>query len=81
MGDDNVSFIVTRSGNDAAATDVATLTIDQLGVKPGVPGSVMMTVTDSVGDAEEHTASYTNAVRTMRALDETANAYELNGHR
>ena len=72
VGDSDVSFIVTRSGNDAAATDVATLAIAQLGVKPGVPGSVMMTVTDSVGDAEEHTASYTNAVRTMRALDENA---------
>ena len=71
VGDDNVSFIVNRSGSTASGTDVATLTIGQLGVKPSVVGSVMMTVTDSVGDDEEYTASYTNAVRTTRALQET----------
>ena len=36
-----------------------------------------MMVTDSVGDAAEHTASYTNAVRTMRALTETADPMNL----
>ena len=71
VGDDKVSFIVNRDGNTASGTDVATLTIGQLGVKPGVPGSVTMMVTDSVGDDEEHTASYSSAVRTMRALQET----------
>ena len=49
VGDAHVSFIVTRT-NSTSATDVATLMIDQLGVKPGVPGSVTMTVTDSLGD-------------------------------
>ena len=77
VGEADVSFIVTRSANDASDSDVVTLSIDQLGVKPGVPGSVMMTVTDSVGDAEEHTASYANAVRTMRALDEKPVATNL----
>ena len=76
MGDSHVSFIVTRSANTAATTEM-TLDIDQLGVKPGVPGSVTMMVTDSVGDAAEHTASYTNAVRTMRALTETADPMNL----
>ena len=63
-----------------AATEI-TLAIGQLGVKPGVPGSVTMMVTDSVGDDAEHTASYTNAVRTARALQETPMPNELNGHR
>ena len=76
VGNDFVSFIVTRSDNTAAAT-VMTLSIDQLGVKPGVPGSVTMMVTDSVGDGAEHAASYTNAVRTMRALQETAEPMDL----
>ena len=70
VGDAHVSFIVSRTANTSATT-VMTLAIGQLGVKPGVPGSVTMMVTDSVGDAAEHTASYTNAVRTMRALRET----------
>ena len=76
VGDALVSFIATRSGNTDAATMVI-LTIGQLGVKPGVPGSVTMTVTDSVGDGAEHTASYTSAVRTMRALDEAATPMDL----
>ena len=76
VGDSHVSFIVTRSANTAATTEM-TLDIDQLGVKPGVPGSVTMMVTDSVGDAAMHTASYTNAVRTMRALQETADPMNL----
>ena len=76
VGDAHVSFIVTRSANTEAATAM-TLQIAQLGVKPGVPGSVTMTVTDSVGDGAEHTASYTNAVRTMRALQETAEPMDL----
>ena len=71
MGDDFVSFIASRgSGNDAE--DVATLTVESLGVKPGVNGSVMMTVTDGLGDDAMHTAKYDGAVRTMRALQETA---------
>ena len=49
VGDAHVSFIVTRSANTAATT-MMTLSIAQLGVKPGVPGSVTMMVTDSVGD-------------------------------
>ena len=76
MGDALVSFIVTRSGNTDAATLVI-LEIGQLGVKPGVPGSVTMMVTDSVGDAAEHAATYTNAVRTARALDEKADPMNL----
>ena len=76
VGDDYVSFIVTRT-NSTSATDEATLAIDQLGVKPGVPGSVTMRVTDSVGDGAEHTEGYTNAVRTMRALQETPTATNL----
>ena len=63
VGDAKVSFIATRSGNTDAATFV-TLDIDQLGVKPGVPGSVT-------------TASYTSAVRTMRALDPVATPMDL----
>ena len=76
VGDAHVSFIVSRTGNTEAATEM-TLAIGQLGVKPGVPGSVTMTVTDSVGDDEEHTASYANAVRTARALQEDAEPLNL----
>ena len=76
VGDDNVSFIVTRSGS-TSGTDVATLTIPQLGVKPGVAGSVTMRVTDSVGDDAENIEAYTNAVRTMRALQETPTPLNL----
>ena len=76
VGDALVSFIVSRTANTSAASMI-TLTIGQLGVKPGVPGSVTMAVTDSVGDALTHTASYTNAVRTMRALQETADPMNL----
>ena len=76
VGDARVSFIVTRTSNTSAASTV-TLSIDQLGVKPDVPGSVTMMVTDSVGDAEENTVSYTNAVLTKRALVEDAMAINL----
>ena len=78
MGDAHVSFIVTRMTNTANTT-MMTLQIAQLGVKPGVPGSVTMMVTDSVGDGAEHSASYTNAVRTKRALVETPVANNLVG--
>ena len=76
VGDAHVSFIATREMNTDAATLVI-LDIDQLGVKPGVPGSVTMMVTDSVGDAAEHSASYSSAVRTMRALQETPTPMNL----
>ena len=36
------------------------------------PEARLVMRTDSVGDGAEHSASYTNAVRTMRALQETA---------
>ena len=75
-GDAFVSFIASRSAA-TAATDVATLTVADFGVKPGVNGSVTITVTDSVGDDAEYTASYTNAVRTMRALQEDAMPMDL----
>ena len=69
VGEAHVSFIVTRTANTSAET-VMTLSIDQLGVKPDVDGSVTMMVTDSVGDDEENAATYTNAVLTKRALEE-----------
>ena len=74
-GDAHVSFIVPRDG-PTSATDVVTLDIMRLGVKPGVPGSVTMIVTDSVGP-EMETTSYLNAVQTIRALDETPMAVNL----
>ena len=79
VGDAYVSFIASRRGTTDAA-DPITLMIDQLGVKPGVPGSVTMTVTDTLGP-EKYTASHPNAVRTMRALEEKAMANDLKGHR
>ena len=69
VGDAHVSFIVSRSMN-TEASDLATLMIGQFGVTPGVPGSVTMTVTDSLGDAEMYTESYPSAVLTKRALTE-----------
>ena len=75
-GDAFVSFIASRT---AATEDtvVATLDVADLGVKPGVNGSVMITVTDSVGDDAMYTASYPNAVRTARALQEMADPLDL----
>ena len=75
-GDAFVSFIASRN---AATEDTAlvTLTVADFGVKPGVNGSVMMTVTDSVGDDAMHTAKFDGAVRTARALDETAMPMDL----
>ena len=75
VGDDYVSFIASRMGS-ADRDSVATLSIGQFGVKPGVHGSVTMTVTDSLGP-EMNAASYPNAVRTMRALDPIAMANDL----
>ena len=75
VGDDYVSFIANRSSGNSRDS-VATLSIGEFGVKPGVPGSVTMTVTDTLGP-EMHAASYSNAVRTMRALDPTAMANDL----
>ena len=79
VGDDYVSFIASRQSG-STRDSLATLEIDQLGVKPGVGGSVTMMVSDTLGP-ETHTASYPNAVRTMRGLDEIRHAYELRGHR
>ena len=70
-GQNFVSYIAPRSGTTMQA-DVVTLPLTQIGVKPGVGGSVTMTVTDSLGDGLMHMSSYPNAVRTMRALQETA---------
>ena len=76
VGDDYVSFIANRSSATPDRESAVTLTIRQLGVKPGVPGSVTMTVTDSLGP-EKYTASYPNAVRTTRGLKEDATPLNL----
>ena len=68
-GDAFVSFIASRTGATTVAA-VATLSVADFGVKPGVNGSVTITVTDSVGDDAEYTAKYDSAVRTSRALQE-----------
>ncbi len=68
-GDTFVSFIASRS-DATMASDVATLTVADFGVKPGVNGSVTITVTDSVGDDAEYTEKFDGAVRTARALQE-----------
>ena len=70
-GDASVSFIASRTEATTAAA-VALLTVEDFGVKPGVNGSVTMTVTDSVGDDAMHTAKFDGAVRTARALQEIA---------
>ena len=75
-GDAFVSFIASRN-TATEDTVVATLTVANLGVKPGVNGSVTITVTDSVGDGAVYTESYPNAVRTMRALGEKPMASNL----
>ena len=76
-GDDFVSFIASRGSANRDGTQIATLTVADFGVKPGVNGSVMMTVTDSLGDDAMHTAKYDGAVRTRRALQETAMPMDL----
>ena len=68
-GENFVSYIAPRS-NTTMQDDVVTLPLTEIGVKPGVPGSVTMTVTDSLGDGLMHMSSYSNAVLTKRALDE-----------
>ena len=77
-GEDFVSFIVPRSssGNDAE-TNIVTLDVDGFGVKPGVNGSVTMTVTDDLGDDAMWTAKYDGAVRTAQALMENAMPLDL----
>ena len=75
-GDAFVSFIASRT-SATEDTVVATLTVADFGVKPGVNGSVTITVTDSVGDDAEYTAKYDSAVRTARALQETAMPMDL----
>ena len=68
-GEAFVSFIAPRTSGNMADNDL-TLAVTSLGVKPGVNGSVMMTVTDSLGDNAMHTEKYDGAVRTSRALQE-----------
>ena len=68
-GEAFVSFIAPRTSGNMADNDL-TLAVTSLGVKPGVNGSVMMTVTDSLGDNAMHTEKYDGAVRTTRALEE-----------
>ena len=63
-----VSFIAPRPDN--AAEDMVTLTVNGFGVKPGVSGSVTMTVTDSLGDDALYTENFDGAVRTEKALME-----------
>ena len=75
-GDAFVSFIAPREAGNTAESAV-TLTVTDFGVKPGVNGSVTMTVTDSLGDDAMHTAKYDGAVRTMRALQETPMPMDL----
>ena len=71
-GDDFVSFIASRADASTDGEELATLTVASLGVKPGVDGSVMMTVTDGLGDGATHSENYNGAVRTARALQEKA---------
>ena len=75
-GDNFASFIASREGS-RDGTEIATLTVGSFGVKPGVNGSVMMTVTDSLGDDAMHTEKYDSAVRTARALQENADPMDL----
>ena len=75
-GETFVSFIAPREIG-SQAEDIVTLNVESLGVKPGVHGSVMMTVTDSLGDDAMHTEKYDGAVRTTRALVETAMPMDL----
>ena len=71
-----VSFIAPRQTGNLADNDV-TLTVNGFGVKPGVNGSVTMTVTDGLGDDALYTKKYDGAVRTAKALMETPDAMNL----
>ena len=79
-GDAFVSFIASRT---AATEDtvVATLDVADFGVKPGVNGSVTMTVTDSVGDDAEYTAKYDQCSSHGEGSTGNRHAYGLRGHR
>ena len=71
-GEAFVSFIANRSTTDNDAdTNIVTLTVNGFGVKPGVNGSVTMTVTDGLGDDAVYTERYDDAVRTAEALTES----------
>ena len=70
VGSNYVSFLASRSTN-APRESVATLRIDNIGVKPDVVGSVTMTVTDTLGP-EMVTRKYNGAIRTAMALQEKA---------
>ena len=80
-GESFVSFIAPRGTSGNAATNEVTLTVDGFGVKPGVNGSVTMTVTDGLGDDAMYTAKYDGAVRTAKALHGNPHASQLRGHR
>ena len=70
VGSDYVSFLASR-GMNATRESVATLMIENIGVKPGVVGSVTMTVRDTLGP-EMVTRTYNGAIRTAKALQEKA---------
>ena len=70
VGSNFVSFLVSRE-MDATRASVVTLAIQNIGVKPGVAGSVTMTVRDTLGP-EMITRTYSGAIRTAKALQETA---------
>ena len=70
VGENFVSFLASRLGA-ASRTSVATLTIGDIGVKPGVAGSVTMTVTDTLGP-DKVILKYNGAIRNTRALIEIA---------
>ena len=72
VGSNSVSFLATRE-TDAARESVATLTIRNIGVKPNVPGSVTMTVRDTLGP-DIVMRTYDGAIRTETALQEKATA-------
>ena len=70
VGSNYVSFLASRMENATRASDV-TLAIGNIGVKPGVAGSVTMTVRDTLGP-EMVTLNYNGAIRTAKALQEAA---------
>ena len=72
VGSNSVSFLATRQPN-AARESVAILTIRNIGVKPNVPGSVTMTVRDTLGP-DIVMRTYDGAIRTETALQEKATA-------
>ena len=75
VGQNSVSFLATRGAN-ASRTSLATLTILDIGVKPGVAGSVTMAVTDTLGP-DKVTLNYNGAIRNTRALQEKAMPVDL----